>query len=170
MSQTTSVTRSPDTRIRTAIKPSNLDKAITAFAFSDLTVRPCGHGLPPSLPYRQDDWTLTEILKSDLRWYSIIDRAIKSRLDFLDASQIPYDHIYIGHQDKKPFKVPEKVVSAITNVIPVLAFVTGALLALLVATVSFTANAILVADPIVVVAIREQDGSFNLLEISKWFD
>src|SRR5689334_3466037 len=92
--------------IPAATELSVMSKAITAFAFSDLTARPCGRGLPPTLPWRQDDWTLDEILKSDLRRNSIIDRAVMRNLDILDNAGVEYDHIYVGHQDKKPFEIP----------------------------------------------------------------
>jgi hypothetical protein len=157
--------------LRVDAEPTVLAKAITAFAFSDQAVRHCGHGLPPILPWRQDDWTLTEFLKSDLRRYSIIDRAVLSKLEILDRARIEYDHIYVGHQDKKPFRVPQKVISAVTSTLPVLAFITGALLAILATTANIIAQVamVMVADPVVVVAIREADGSYNLLEIAKWY-
>src|SRR5215216_4023851 len=119
MNQTTT-TRPVDIRnvdIPIATERSVLAKAITAFAFSDLTVRPCGHGLPPTLPWRQDDWTLNEILKSDLRRNSIIDRAVLRNLAILDRAGVEYDHIYVGHQDKKPFEMPQKVINLLSKAI-----------------------------------------------------
>jgi hypothetical protein len=174
MNQTSTVTHPVETRTTTPIKtePSNLAKAITAFTFSDLTVRPCGHGLPPTLPFRQDDWTLTEIFKSDLRRYSITDRAILWRLEVLDHARIPYDHIYVGHQDKEPFKIPPKVIDAASNVLPALASITLGILTIVGAVAAFTAQAamVVIADPVVVVAIKEKDNSYQLLEIAKWYD
>ena len=175
MNQTTTVTRPGDARsadFHVDTELPVLAKAIAAFAFSDLSTRHCGLGLPPTLPFRQDDWTLTEIQKSDLRRYSIIDRAILSRLAILDGRGIEYDHIYIGHQDKKPFKIPQKVVDAVSAAIPVLAGVTVAILTLLAGAAAFTAQAaaVMVVDPVVIVAIKEKDGSYQLLEIAKWYD
>lgn len=175
MNQTTTASRPVDARtadIRIAAEPSVLAKAITAFAFSDLTVRPCGHGLPPTLPWRQGDWSLDEILKSDLRRNSIIDREVLRRLGILDHAGAAYDHIYVGHQDKKPFKVPQKVIDAVSRTIPVLASTTVALVTVLGALVAFTIKAAMVmaADPVVVVALKERDGSYQLLEIAKWYD
>lgn len=151
---------------------SVLAKAISVFALSGLTVRLCGRGLPPYLPWRQGDWTLNEISKSDLRPDSIIDREILSRLEILEKGQILYDHIYIGHQDKKPFEIPPKVVSAVKRTLPVLAGATVAILTLLGAAAVFTAQAaatVMVVDPVVIVAIKEHDNSYQLLEISKWY-
>lgn len=155
-----------------ATETSVLAKAVTAFAFSDLTVRPCGHGLPPTLPWRQEDWTLDEILKSDLRRYSIIDRAVLRNLEVLDRAGIQYDHIYIGHQDKKPFKVPQKVIDAVSRAVPILGAIAVALVTLLGTVVAFTLQAavmIIATDPVVIVALRERDGSYELLEIAKWY-
>ena len=155
-----------------ATETSVLAKAVTAFAFSDLTVRPCGHGLPPTLPWRQEDWTLDEILKSDLRRYSIIDRAVLRNLEVLDSAGIQYDHIYIGHQDKKPFKVPQKVIDAVSRAVPILGAIAVALVTLFGAVVAFTLQAavmIIATDPVVIVALRERDGSYELLEIAKWY-
>jgi hypothetical protein len=59
MNQTTATTPRIDARardIRVTSEPSVLAKAVTAYAFSDLTVRP-GQGLPPTLPWRQKDWS-----------------------------------------------------------------------------------------------------------------
>ena len=175
MNQTTAPTHPVDVRtsdIRIATETSILAKAITVFAFSDLTARPCGHGLPPALPWRQEDWTLDEILKSDLRQNSIIDRAVLKRLEILDRAGIEYDHIYVGHQDKRPFKVPQKVIDAVSRAIPILGGITVALVALLGAVVAFVINVamVMVADPVVVVALKERDGSYKLLEIAKWYD
>ena len=176
MNQTIDIAHPVDMHLGTA--PSNLAKAITAFAFSDLSVRPCGHGLPPQLPYRQGDWTVTEISKSELSRDSIIDREILNRFKLLDESGIPYDHIYIGHQDKKPFEIPQKVIDAVRLSIPVLASILVGLASVLAAVVMFVGRILLVdllsavvfADPIVIVAIRESDGTYNLLECAKWYD
>lgn len=175
MNQTNIATRPVDVRapdIHVATEPSVLAKAVTAYAFSDLTVRPCGHGLPPTLPWRQEDWTLNEILKSDLRRYSIIDRAVLRNLEILDRAGIEYDHIYVGHQDKKPLRVPQKVIDAVSRAVPILGSITVALVTLLGVVVAFTLQAaamLLAADPVVVVALKERDGSYELLEIAKWY-
>jgi hypothetical protein len=174
MNQPTTINRHVNTRsadIHVGTELPALAKAIAAFAFSDLTVRHCGRGLPPVLPWRQGDWTIDKISKSDLRQDSIIDMTILSKLSILDQRQIPYDHIYVGHQDKKPFEVPEKVVNVVKRAIPVLAGATVAILTVLGAVVAFTAQAavVVVADPVVVVAIKEKDGSYQLLEIAKWY-
>lgn len=174
MNQTTT-TRPVDTRtvdIRVDTEPPVLAKAIAAFAFSDQAVRPCGHGLPPTLPWRQNDWSLDEILKADLRRNSIIDRAVLSKLEILDRARIEYDHIYVGHQDKKPFKVPQKVIAAVSRAIPVLASITVVVVTLLAAVAAFAIQAamtVLATDPVVVVALKERDGSYQLLEIAKWY-
>jgi hypothetical protein len=175
MSQKTTVTRPLDARtvdIRTATEPSVMAKAIAAFAVSDLTVRPCGHGLPPTLPWRQEDWSLDEIQKIDLRRNSIIDREVLRRLEILERAGVEYDHIYVGHQDKKPFEVPQKVIDAVSRTIPILASVTVALVTILGAVALFTirvAAAVIAVDPVVVVALKERDGSYQLLEIAKWY-
>jgi hypothetical protein len=174
MNQTKTTTRAVNGGIegvRIATEPSVTAKAITAFAFSDMAVRPCGHGLPPVLPWRQENWTLVEILKSDLRRYSIIDREVLRTLAVLDAACIPYDHIYVGHEDKKPFKVPQKVINAVSRAVPALAGATVALVTFLVAAAMFTAGiaVALISDPVVIVAIKEMDGTYQLLEIGKWY-
>jgi hypothetical protein len=176
MNQTTTVTRPVETEaigIRVGTEPSVLAKAITAFTFSDLTVRPCGHGLPPNLPWRQADWSLDEILKSDLRRDSIIDREVLRRLELLERARVEYDHIYVGHQAPKTFKVPQKVIDAVSRTIPVLASITVALVTVLggVAVLGIRAAAAVIAvDPVVVVALKEHDGTYQLLEIAKWYD
>ena len=175
MNQTSTVTHPVDARtadIRVDVEPTVLAKAITAFAFSDQTVRPCGHGLPPTLPWRQGDWSLNEILKSDLRRYSIIDRAVLQKLEILNHAGVEYDHIYVGHQDKRPFEIPHKVIDAISRAIPVLASITVALVTVFVAVAAFVVQAAMVmaADPVVIVALKERDGSYQLLEIAKWYD
>ena len=175
MNPTSTITHPVEARtvdIRIATEPSIMAKAITAFAFSDLTVRPCGHGLPPTLPWRQEDWSLDEILKSDLRRNSIIDREVLRKLEILERAGVEYDHIYVGHQDKKPFKVPQRVIDAVSKTIPILASITVALVTVLGAVAVFTIRAaatVIAVDPVVVVALKERDGSYQLLEIAKWY-